>query len=132
MCAVENVEVVRASMAAWNAGDMDQIRALLDPDVVLRMPSGWPEPVQYVGIEAAMREWEQLREVWKADAVEPIGEFHTVGNQVRVRARWRTAGAGPKAKMEMTILYRLRDGRIWLTGFFWDDIDALNAVRAAE
>jgi hypothetical protein len=29
----ENVEVVSAGTAAWNAGDMDAFRELYDPDV---------------------------------------------------------------------------------------------------
>jgi predicted lipid-binding transport protein (Tim44 family) len=34
----ENVEIVRASFEAWNAGDMDALRELHDPDVILRTP----------------------------------------------------------------------------------------------
>jgi ketosteroid isomerase-like protein len=48
----ENVEVVRAVYSAWNAGDMDALRELYDPDVIMRMPEGWPEPGPYVGREA--------------------------------------------------------------------------------
>ena len=32
----ENVEILKASIAAWNAGDMDSLRELHDPDVILR------------------------------------------------------------------------------------------------
>jgi ketosteroid isomerase-like protein len=32
----ENVEIVRAVFAAWNAGDMDALRELYDPDVPCR------------------------------------------------------------------------------------------------
>jgi ketosteroid isomerase-like protein len=32
----ENVEVVRAFFEAWNAGDMDAVREMHDPDVILR------------------------------------------------------------------------------------------------
>jgi ketosteroid isomerase-like protein len=55
----ENVEIVRASFEAWNAGDMDAFRELYDPDVILRMDANWPEPGPYVGREAVMREFEQ-------------------------------------------------------------------------
>jgi len=127
--AVQNVEVVRSAMTAWNAGNMEQVRALLDPAIVLRPPPGWPEPGPYVGVDAAMREWEQLREVWKAEAVEPISKPETVGDHVLVRARWHTAGTGAKATMEMTIVYKLRDGRIVLNEHFWDHVAAVNAVR---
>jgi ketosteroid isomerase-like protein len=58
----ENVEVMQAAFAAWNAGDMDGFRELLAPDVVMRLPEGWPEPGPYVGREAVMRQGEQQRE----------------------------------------------------------------------
>jgi hypothetical protein len=32
----ENVEVVKRWIAAWNAGDMDTCREMLDPDVILK------------------------------------------------------------------------------------------------
>ena len=64
----ENVKVVRAHFEAWNAGDMDAHRELYDPDVIARMPAGWPEPGPFVGREAVMRQAEQLRETWDADA----------------------------------------------------------------
>jgi ketosteroid isomerase-like protein len=40
----ENVEIVRAHFAAWNEGDMDAVRELYDPDVVVRTVEDWPEP----------------------------------------------------------------------------------------
>ena len=52
----ENVEIMRAYFEAWNAGDMDAVRQLYDPDAILRMPEGWPEPGPYVGGEAVWRE----------------------------------------------------------------------------
>ena len=60
----ENVEVAKASFEAWNAGDMDALRELYHPDVIARPPEDWPEPGPFVGREAVMRQWEQLRETW--------------------------------------------------------------------
>ena len=51
----ENVEVVRATFEAWNAGDMDAIREQYDPGVIAWAPEGWPEPGPFVGREAVMR-----------------------------------------------------------------------------
>ena len=61
---------MREAFEAWNAGDMDAVRDLLHPDVIMRMPEGWPEPGPYVGFDAVMREWRQLRETWDADSFE--------------------------------------------------------------
>jgi hypothetical protein len=45
----ENVEVVQAALAAWNAGEMDALRELYDPGAIVRAPEGWPEPGPFVG-----------------------------------------------------------------------------------
>ena len=50
----ENVAVVQAFVDTWNAGDMDAVRELLDPDVILMPVKNWPEPGPYMGREAAM------------------------------------------------------------------------------
>jgi ketosteroid isomerase-like protein len=77
------VEIVRATIEVWNAGDMDTLRELYDPDVILRMPEDWPEPGPYVGREAVMRHWEQQREAFDADTVEPISDFIDTADHVR-------------------------------------------------
>ena len=39
----ENVEIARAALAAWNAGNWDAMRELYDPSVIWRPPEDWPE-----------------------------------------------------------------------------------------
>lgn len=56
-----NVEVVRGAFEAWNAGDMDRLREIHDPEVILRAPPGWPEPGPFVGRDAVMEGFGQLR-----------------------------------------------------------------------
>jgi ketosteroid isomerase-like protein len=94
----ENVEVVRAAYRAWNGGDMDSFRELYDPDVILRPPGIWPEPGPFVGWEAVMRLFEQAREVWDADTLEPMGDFIDAADRVVVRYAWRGAGRPPKPR----------------------------------
>src|SRR6266567_8349690 len=95
----ENVEAVKAAFEAWNAGDMDAFRKLLAPDVILRNPEGWPEPGPFVGREAVMRQFEQLRETWDTDALELISDFIDVGDRVALRFIWRGAGHGPESNI---------------------------------
>src|SRR3954452_24696240 len=108
----ENVEVIRAGLAAWNAGDMDAFGELLAPDVVLRLPEGWPEPGPYVGWEAAMRQFGQNREVFETDSLEPITDFIGVGNRVLVRLIWRGVGHGPESGLEWTNVCTVRKGNV--------------------
>jgi ketosteroid isomerase-like protein len=128
----ENVEIVRKAFEAWNAGDMDAFREFYDPDIIVRPPEGWPEPGPFVGREAVMGQWEQLRETWDADEVEPIGDFIDAADRVVVRQAWRGAGHGPSLNMEMTNVFMVRNGRIVYQEFFWDHTEALEAVGLSE
>ena len=128
----ENVEVVRAFYEAWNAGDMDAFRDLYDPDVIMRAPEGWPEPGPFVGRETVMREWEQVREAWNADVVEPISDFIDAADRVVVRHSWRGAGHGPEVNLEITNVLMVRKGRIFYQEFFWDHAEALEAVGLSD
>jgi ketosteroid isomerase-like protein len=128
----ENVEVFRAVFEAWNAGDLDGVRDLYDPDVIVRAPEGWPEPGPFVGREAVMREWEQIREAFNADVVEPISDFIEAAERVVVRQVWRGAGSGPEANLEMTNVVTVRKRRIVDQEFYWDHAAALAAVGLRE
>jgi ketosteroid isomerase-like protein len=128
----ENVEVVRASFAAWNAGDMDAFRALYDPDAISRMPEGWPEPGPFVGREVIMRQIEQMRETWEADALQPISDFIDAADRVVVRFIWRGSGYGPEADLEVTGVYTVRKQTVSYQEFFWDHEEALEAVGLSE
>ena len=88
----ENVEVIRRGFEAWNTGDMDALRDLYDTGVIWRAPEGWPEPGPYVGREAVMRQFEQLRDTWDADGFELITDFIDAGGRVAVRFIWRGEG----------------------------------------
>jgi hypothetical protein len=49
-----------------------------------------------------MRQWEQQRETWDADALEWISDFTDAGDRVAGRFIWHGAGRGPEADLEMT------------------------------
>ena len=128
----ETVEHMKAAFEAWNAGDMDALREIHDPDAILRMPEGWPEPGPFLGREAVMRQFEQLRETFDDDAFELISDFIDVGDRVAVRFIWRGAGHGPESNMEFTGVYTVRNGRIFGLEFFWDHAEALEAMGLSE
>ena len=128
----ENVEVFRAAFAAWNTGDMNALRELYDPYVIARPPEDWPEPGPWVGRDAVMRQWEQMRETLATDALEPISDFIDGADRVVVRQIWHTAGYGPDANMEMTHVITVRKGRIVYQEFFWDHAEALETLGLSE
>ena len=128
----ENVEIVRASFEAWNRRDMDAYRELYDPDAVLRMPEGWPEPGPYFGREAAMRQFEQLNATWETQSADPIGGFIDAADRIVVRFIWRGAGRGPDANLDLTTVFTVRKCRILSLEFFWDHAEALATLGLSE
>jgi ketosteroid isomerase-like protein len=128
----ENVEVVRALVEAWNAGDMDALREMHDPDVIVRTVENWPEPGPYVGREAVMRFIEQLRDTWDADTLDVTSDFIDAADRVVVRGIWRGVGHGPQSNLELTDVVTVRKGRIRGHEYFWDHAEALEAVGLRE
>jgi ketosteroid isomerase-like protein len=128
----DNVEIMRATFEAWNAGDMDALREMYDPDVSLRMPEGFPEPGPYVGREAVMRQFEQQRETWDADTAVTISDFIDAADRVAVRLIWRGTGHGPESNMELTQVITVRKGRVFLLEHFWDHAEALETLGPSE
>ena len=128
----ENVEIVRAAYAAWNAGNTDAFRAFYDPEVILRPPSMWPEPGPFVGRETVMRFFQQTREIWDTDTLEPISDFIDAADRVIVRYTWRGAGRGPDSIMEMTNVVTVRKRKIFYQEIFQDHAEALEAAGLAE
>jgi ketosteroid isomerase-like protein len=128
----ENVEVVRALFDAWNAGDMSRIYDLHDPEVIGRPFKDWPEPGPFVGREAVMWQWKEMRETWDADSVEPIGNFIDAADRVVVRYVWHGVGHGPESNLEVTGIFTVRKGAILAMEFFRDHGEALEAAGLSE
>ena len=125
----DNVEIVRTAFEAWNTGDMLAVCELLDPDaLIVRGLEGWPEGSQTVGREAIMRLWEQLREAWDVDTLEPV-EFIDAVDRVVARLIWHGAGHGPEAHMEFSQVWTLRKGKVFLMEYFWNHAEALEALE---
>ena len=128
----ENVAVVRTFFEAWNARDMDAIRALYDSDAVVRPPEGWPEPGPFVGREEVMRQFQQMRDTWVADTGEPLSDFIDAADRVVVRTAWRGAGRGPESSMEFTIIFSVRKGRIVYQETYWNHAEVLEMLGLSE
>jgi uncharacterized protein len=128
----ENVQLVRAIWKAWNAGDMDTVRALYDPDVIVRTPEDWPERGPWVGREAVMRAWQQQRETFDADELILVDHSRDVGDLVAFRFIWRGTGRGPEADMDLSCVAMTRKGRMCYQEFFWNYAEALETLGLSE
>ena len=128
----ENVEIVRAAYETWNAGNMDALREMYDPDAMLvRGLEGWPETFPIVGREAVIAYFEQLRETWDSDNVETV-RLDDAGDSVVVRTIWHGHGHGPEMNLEWSVVSTLRRGKIFFLEYYWNHADALEAVGLAE
>ena len=129
----ENVEIVQAAFEAWNAGDMDAVREAYHPDaMIVRGLEGWPEGSEpTVGREAIMRFFENVRQAWDVDTLEPV-KFIDAGDRVVGRFVWHGAGRGPEARMEFSQVFTLRKGKVFLSEYFWNHAEALEALGLSE
>jgi ketosteroid isomerase-like protein len=128
----ESVDVIRAAQKAWNTGDMDALRELYDPDATMKPAEGWPESTPFVGLDAVMRQFEQMRSTFDAEILKAISDFIEVGDRVVVRTSWVAAGHGPVMNMEVTQVFTVRKGRVVALEFFWDHAEALAALELSE
>lgn len=127
-----NVEIVKAGLDAFSAGDMATWGSFLAPDVIWRVTPDWPEPGPYVGREAVLRQVRQLRETSESNIAEPVSDFVHKGDHVAVRFVWRGRGHGPDFDIEMTCLNTVREGKITDFEFFWNHEEALKAMGIEE
>jgi len=128
----ENVEIVRATFEAWNAGDMDALREVCDPDVIMRVPEGWPEPGPFVGREAVIRLFEQWRETFDTYVTELIGDIIEAADRVVVRQVWHGVGRGSEAHVESTVVFTFREGKVSYVEQFWDYAAVLETLGLSE
>ncbi len=128
----ENVEVVRTSMEAWNARDMDAMREAYAEDVVTWPPEGWSEAGPFVGRETVIGQWERMRELWSDDEVEMLTDYIDAADRVVVSMIWRERGHGHESDSGATGIFTIRNGKIRVAEFFWDHTEALKAVGLVE
>jgi hypothetical protein len=85
-----------------------------------------------VGREAVVRQLEQLRATWDANAAEAITDFIDGGDRVVARFIWRGAGHGPAFALEGSAVYTMRKARIFGIEYFTDHAEALEAAGLSE
>jgi ketosteroid isomerase-like protein len=107
----ENVELVRQGYEAFNAGGLDAIVQLLDPNIE------WGTPEQameggYSGHEGVRRFWSDFTDVFERYRFEPE-DFIAVGDRVVVPFRFiATAKAtGVEAEERWVNIWTIRDGK---------------------
>jgi ketosteroid isomerase-like protein len=102
---------------------------LHDPDaIIVRGLEGWPEAGPFVGRDSIMRLFGELRATWDDDILEVVNLIDA-GDRVLSRHTWHGVGRGPELNMDQTVVFTLRDGRIFLLEYFWDYANALETLE---
>lgn len=123
----ENVEVVRAALAALNAGDRDRLLGFFHPEVEFSSAAEQKVYRGYAGLEQYRRDvGSTLGDFRTEDDRYLDGSMERVVHLYRVVARGR--GSGVPVSREMGAVHQLREGRIFRVDTYLDAGDALRAA----
>lgn len=128
----ENVKIAREAIEAWNAGDMDRLRELYDPDAVYALPSDWVEAGPYLGRDAIMEQFRQLRDIWRDDSSFDCIDTLDARDRVVVQVDFHGDTRGLPLTTEMAWVYTMRQGLIVRLEIFRSKAEALEAVGLSE
>jgi uncharacterized protein len=130
----QNVEVVRAALAAMAAGDREGALTFFDPEVVVDATRNVINPETFVGVEGLRRMVATTEEAWEEIRTVPL-EFLDAGDQVVVIGRLVGKGKGSGVEVERPTaqVWTVRAGRVvrWEYGYR-ERSDALEAAGLRE
>jgi ketosteroid isomerase-like protein len=128
----ENVELVEQLVNAWNRGDYDAGRDLVDPDVEVEVALGADYDGTYsghAGFARLLRFWEAFssfrtdieKSIHAGDAVVALFHYQATGKR-----------SGIDVEMRHWCVYIVRDGKIVRHGQFRTEAQALEAAGLSE
>jgi ketosteroid isomerase-like protein len=125
-----DVELILATVGAYNAGDIDAWAAFLDPDIEALPDSSFPESGPLLGRDK-YRAWTEeltrglLSPRWKTTEVLDLG-----ADRVLHRGDWggRGAASGIETYSSLTGVFTVREGQISRVEFYFDHDRALKAA----
>ena len=130
----ENVDLVRQSIEAYAAGDVDAYVEFFADDVEVFPDVSLPEAKPFRGREPFRRFVAEVAEGWEGSATADIQEIFLVGERIVARADWGGKGrtSGIDLRSSLTSVYTFRDGQITKIEYFFDHTQALEAAGLRE
>jgi ketosteroid isomerase-like protein len=130
----ENVEIVRALMAAFNRGDWDTALSYAAPDVTYDVSRDLHEwRGIYEGREGVRHAWEQFHEPWESLRI-VIDEFVQVGEDTVVThaTGYLRGRDGIEVTARQSGVWTLRDGAVGAFASYNESEEALEAAGLRE
>ena len=129
----ENVALVRSLIEIWNQGNWDAAEPLVQPDVVMVGPEGWPESEMTHGWQSSLEQLRRVTEPWDSQLLE-IDRVEDLGEQVLVESRWITRGTDSQVTLETptATLHTISGGKIARIEFYLDLAEARRAAGLTE
>jgi ketosteroid isomerase-like protein len=131
----ENVEIVRMTTDAYNAGNREASFDLIAEDVEIYPDAGFTEAKPFRGREHYKRFLADLDQGWEGGGTGVIKEVFPVGDdRVVARGEWGGKGraSGIDLRSSLTSIYTVRHGKISRIDFFFDHAEALEAAGLSE
>jgi ketosteroid isomerase-like protein len=134
--AEESSDPVAAGRRIWtafNAGDLEAVWALTHPEVVVATDPRWPDGGVHRGIEEFQAFMGRFLEAFEDVRFEELEDPERIGNWGLLRGKWVVHGAASGIEsdsLHFSVLFRVRDGLIIESRFFFDDDEALEHARS--
>ena len=130
---LDNVEILREALAAFNRGDLDAFVQVGHPDVAFRTSGRLPDvPSSVNGTEGARAWCEALLSAFdvEIDASQFVEAGDTVAATVRMVARGKSSGLS--LDNTFTFVWHLRDGLVTVFDVYASRSEALEAAGLRE
>jgi len=128
-----NVDLVRATIEAYDAEDFDALRSMLHPDVELHEWPEGPDQRVYRGVDGIFQAREEWSKAWEELRAETRG---LVDAGDRVFAFIRTIGTGRGSNIEVAVdsfgVYTVRDSKVAKVEYFTNREAAVAAAGLTE
>jgi len=129
----ENLEVMRRSFDAWNAGDLARWGAMHHPKVEVTPPDGWPESEPPRSREEWLAQAGRLIDSWASQRVDVV-RIQDAGGRVVGLFEWVTRGKGSDIDLvtEMALIATVENGLITRAVYYASHAEALEAVGLSD
>ena len=126
--------MVLEGLRLFEAFDFDGMARLLHPDVRITGPEGWPERGPFKGRNAVLEQFRRLAADWGTQRISDLDVVADRASWVVLTFRWEVQGIRSEVATatQLSVAYRVKNGRISEGDFRWKREEALEAAGLHE